>query len=71
LNHYLEICSKERRRFGESSKIFFFYLLEVDRFSSSSEDEFDDDFCSDVEATASEPERDLKNQNYFMSKPSV
>lgn len=37
------------------------YLLELDCFSSSSsEDEFDEDFCSDVEATASEPERDLE-----------
>ena len=37
------------------------YLLELDCFSSSSsEDEFDEDFCSEVEATASEPERDLQ-----------
>ncbi len=45
------------------SKSFLTYLFELDRFSSlfsSSENEFDDDFCSDIEATASEPERDLK-----------
>jgi hypothetical protein len=36
------------------------HLLELDRFSTSSKDEFDDDFRSDVEATVSEPERDLK-----------
>jgi hypothetical protein len=39
---------------------FLTHFLELDGFSSSSEDEFDDDFRSDVEATASEPEHDLK-----------
>jgi hypothetical protein len=39
---------------------FSTHFVELDGFSSSPEDESDDDFRSDVEATASEPERDLK-----------
>jgi hypothetical protein len=45
-----------------------FYLRAFDCFSSlpsSSEDEAEYDFCSDVEATASEPERDLKNKTFI------
>ena len=40
---------------------FRFESVSCDRLFSSSDDELDEDFCSDVEATASEPERDLED----------
>jgi hypothetical protein len=46
---------------------YLFYLLEVDCLSSSSDEEFEEDSCSDAEATAFEPERDLFKQNYNYS----
>ena len=39
---------------------FRFESVSCDRLSSPSDDELDEDFCSDVEAMASEPERDLE-----------
>jgi hypothetical protein len=41
------------------------YLVEFDSLSSLSDEQFDDDFCSDAEAIAFESERDL-NVKYHL-----
>ncbi len=57
LNHYLEIF---KSRINRKIVCFcLFYLLEFDPLPSSSEDEGEDDFRSDVETTVFEVERDL------------